>query len=254
MEKWQDPLVFAIGLGITIFVFIALVGSIIIFTRIYFKRIITEQQKLAEAEQKYTKSLLWNSVLVQEKERNRIAAELHDGLVSKLNVVKLAFKTQSDKIDPHALLEDSIKIARNLSHELSPPFIEQLCLDVLVKEFVEPLNEKYNIKFYAKTHASDYQIETGTKLQLYRIVQEIINNTIKHASATEIDINIRQSKTCISFVISDNGKGFNTKQNKKGLGLKNIELRTRLLKGQCKFKSVEGYGTSFILSLNNDSR
>ena len=251
MEKWQDPIIFATWLGIIILVFIFLVVSIIVFTRLYFKRIILEQKKLNEAERSHQEALLLNSVLAQEKERTRIAGELHDGLISKLNVVTMAFRTKSKQIDPQLLLEESIRDARNLSHELFPPFFAERSLIDLVEEFITPLREVYMINFSSVDTTQEYRPETDVKLQIFRILQEVINNIVKHANASKIEISIRNGSKKMSILIADNGKGFNTTQKGKGLGIMNIELRSQILKSRFKFKSTEKKGTTFIFCLTH---
>lgn len=251
MAGWQDPENFAIGLSIVLIVVIFLVVSMVVLTRIYFNRIIQEQEKLSQTEIKHQKSLLWNSVLVQEKERERIASDLHDGLISKLTVLKYALQTNNSQVKPVEILHDSIKIAREITHDLSPPLLGQISLEELVESFIAPLSEAYTIdSFYG--YFSYCTLKNEIKLQLLRIVQEIINNILKHAKATKIVLRLRVTTTSIMLIIRDNGIGFDASQNTQGLGLKNIELRSQLLNARWRFKSKPNLGTTFQLYLKND--
>jgi len=252
MAKWQNPEVIASILALAVLFVIALASSIVWFTRIYFKRIIKEKEKLALAKEEYQKSLLRNSVLVQERERERIAKELHDDLVAKLTVVSVALQTPNHRIDPVELLTDSIITARGISHELLPPLLGQLSLDELVDNFLSPLSLKYTLVNYPIRHQPGKPVPDEIKLQIFRIIQEIIHNIIKHAQANIIEIALKQTSSVLSVLIRDNGKGMKLNEKAGGLGMKNIELRAQVLDAQFKFKSKEGKGTTFIFSMKLD--
>ena len=251
MAGWQDPENFAIGLFIALLVVVFLVTSMVVLTRIYFNRIIHEQAKLSQAKIEHQQSLMWNSVLAQEKERSRIASDLHDGLISKLTVLMYALQTNNSQIKPAELLKDSIKIAREITHDLSPPLLGQLSLQELVESFISPLSEAYKIDgFYG--HVGDCDLKNEIKLQILRVVQEVINNILKHAKATIIVLRLRVTTSSIALIIRDNGVGFDSSQKAMGLGLKNIELRAQLLNANYRFKSKPNFGTTFQLCLKNN--
>ncbi|MCX6236954.1 MAG: ATP-binding protein [Bacteroidia bacterium] len=251
MAEWQDPKNFAIGLSIALLIMIVLVISIIALSQVYYKRIIQEQAKLALTKLEHQQTLLWSSVLVQEKERERIASDLHDGLISKLTVLMYALQTDNPQIKPAEVLQDSIRIAREITHDLSPPLLEQTSLQELVENFVSPLSTVYTLDNFYGLHRL-CEVKTDIKLQLLRLVQELINNILKHAKATKITIRLRVTNVSISLIISDNGVGFDTSRNASGLGLKNIELRSQLLNAKWRFKSKPSLGTTFQLYLKND--
>ena len=252
MAGWQNPENFAIGLFIALLIVIFLVTSIVVLTRLYFNRIIQEQEKLTQAKIEHQQSLLWNSVLIQEKERERIASDLHDGLISKLTVLMYAIRTNNSQISLAELLDDSIKIAREITHDLSPPLLNQTPIQVLIESFISPLSVAYTIDSYYGCFC-DYELKNEIKLQLLRVVQEIINNILKHAKATSIVLRLKVTNTSIALVVRDNGIGFDTTQEAHGLGLKNIELRSQLLNGKWRFKSTPNLGTAFqFYSTNND--
>ncbi len=249
MAKWQNPEIIASILALAVLFVILLASSIVWFTRIYFKRIIEEKEKLARAKEENQRSLLRNSVLVQERERERIAKELHDDLVAKLTVVSVALQTPSHRIDPVELLTDSIITARGISHELLPPLLGQLTLEELVENFLSPLSSKYTILVHPARHREGMALSNEVKLQIFRIVQEIVQNIIKHAQASMIEIGLRQSPGVLSLLIRDNGVGMKEKEKTRGLGMQNIELRAQVLDGHFKFKSGKGKGTAFLFAM-----
>jgi signal transduction histidine kinase len=252
MAEWQNPVFFAIVLAVAIVFVIVLVSSIVLFTRIYFKRIIEEKEKLTKAKEEHQRSLLRNSVLIQERERERIAKELHDGLVSKLTVIAIAMQTNNQRVNPIELLVDSIKMARGISHDLLPPLLEQQTLSELIEAFAAPLAQTYQLSFIWGKHKQNPILETEIKLQMFRIVQEVINNVIKHAQATKLEIYLRPTEKFTSIRISDNGIGFNVNNGTKGLGFKNIELRSQLINANYKFKTKPGKGSTFVLIMLNN--
>jgi signal transduction histidine kinase len=248
MADWQKPETLAIWLtiGVTLVLFLVLV--LILFTRIYIKRIITEQREKDRLKLDHQKELLKDSILVQERERNRIAADLHDGLIGKLNVILLTIHSSQTPEKSTELLRESIGVARRISHDLSPPLLTETSLADLIAEFVSPLRNRLQIKYYLSEHAQEV-LANDVKLQLLRVVQEIISNTIKHSLATIIEINIRLTNNMLWLFIADNGKGFEVEEIHNGLGQKNIEMRLQLLKGNYRVKSSPGKGTAYLIYL-----
>lgn len=249
MEGWQNPQNFAIGLFIALLFVAALVLGVVLLMQAYSKRIMQEQEKLTQAKVEYQQSLLLNSVLAQEKERERIAKDLHDDLISKLTVLTYALQIENSKVKPVELLNESIKIARRITHDLTPPLLDQTSLKDLIDDFVAPLSQSYSIDCFYTNHQLCV-LSGDVKLQLFRIVQEVINNMLKHAKASEIKINLRITNSAVSLVVGDNGVGFDTTLKAKGLGLKNIELRTQILKAHSKFKSRPEKGSTFLFLLH----
>lgn len=251
MAEWQDPENFAIGLFVVLLFVIFLVTSIVVLTRIYLKRMIQEQEHMARTRIEHQQSMMWNSLLVQEKERERIASDLHDELISRLTVLMYAIQTNNSQVKPVEVLQDSIKIAREITHDLCPPLLEQTSLPELIENFISPLARAFSIDYFSGIKPSG-AIKNEIKLQLLRIVQEIINNILKHSKASKITIRLRFTQTSIALMIHDNGIGFDTSRQAQGLGLKNIELRSQLLNGTCRFKSKPNWGTTFQFYLLND--
>jgi two-component system, NarL family, sensor kinase len=246
MEAWQKPESFALWFAIALGVVIGLAVLIIIINRLSVRRIIFEQQKTAQAKLDYQKKLLKDSILVQERERERIASNLHDDLISKLNIVSLLLHTEKGQLpaDPKQLLQESIHLARGISHDLRPPLLKDTSLEELCKDFLGPLRQEFKVNFKLLGEPQDFEEEV--KLQLLRVFQEVINNILKHAEATELNVTLRFGLQNFALKVQDNGKGFDTSRQRKGLGLKNIELRMQSLQGSYKFKSFLGRGTTFI--------
>lgn len=250
MAAWKNPENFALWLTIVLSLVILLVTAIILFTRMYFERLLKEQKKLQQTILDHQQQLLEDSILIQERERTRIAADLHDDLISKLNISLLSLHTTQDINDISNMLQDSIVLARRISHDLSPPMLEQSSLKELIEGFVYPLRAliKLQLSFSITT---EEQIPSNIKLQVFRIFQEVINNTLKHAQATSLSIHLHIGRQLLAIQTIDNGIGFEPSVLKKGLGLKNIRLRNQILQGQFRFSVPNHSGSAFLFFLNN---
>lgn len=252
MKGWQDPESFAIWLGVVILVILILSVAIVLITKLYVRRIMWEQAEASKVKINYQRQLVDDSIVIQETERERIAADLHDELISKLNVVRMVLYNSKieSSMDPVKMLEDGISLSRRISHDLMPPLLEETEFIELFHDFVFPLKESHNLNFKVYGDQKDVTCK-DMKLQLFRICQEVINNIIRHAKATSLDVEIRFGLNNIFIRVTDDGVGFDVSGKSKGLGLKNIELRTQFIKGQFKFKSVLGVGTRFLLLLKS---
>ena len=251
METWQKPETFALGLAIVFIVFTALSTFIVVFMRLYFKRLIHEQNQQMEMSVKHQKELLEKSVITQERERKRIASELHDGLISKLNTIVLMLSTgmQENIQSSSDMLSESIQLARKISHDLTPPMLEETDLQELISGFLHPLQNSFKIEFNKSTY-NPSEIKVDPKLQIFRIFQESINNIIKHAEASQIIIDLKQTPNYLLLKVRDNGKGFDLEKQKNGLGLNNMLIRTQFLSGSYKAKTAINKGTTLLFGFN----
>ena len=248
MAAWQDPKTFAIWLAIFIAVVILLSTSIVLFTRLYFKRLLQEQEKLTQAKVTYQKQLVQDSVAIQEQERERVALELHDNLISKLNVVSFALQAGNKELDTGSLLTKCIHLTREISHDLRPPLLDENSIDELIQGIVDPYDSLFQISQY-KHLSPDVLLSIPQKLQVLRITQEVVTNIVKHAQASQLILQLRSTSKGFALSIQDNGIGFDPTQKGKGLGMKNIELRTQILGGKYRFsKNSCGKGMRFTLA------
>jgi two-component system, NarL family, sensor kinase len=196
----------------------------------------------------------------EENERERIARDLHDGVGQMMSAAKMnlsAFESASlftsveqrkefDKIIQ--LVDESCKEVRTVSHIMMPNALLKNNLAVAVSDFVNKLSNK-NLSVHVYTEGWNERLDSNVEIVLYRIIQECVNNAIKHAGATKLDISLIKDKDGISGTIEDNGKGFDSanKENFEGIGLKNIITRIEYLKGTVDFDSAPGRGTLVAL-------
>lgn len=250
MEEWQKPETVTLWIVIALGFLVLLLAFIVVLVRVMFKKIIRTKAAESKAKIEHQQSLINATIKTQENERKRIASDLHDALISKLTVLQLKEQSQEQNEESEQLVNECITIARGISHDLSPPLIEFTSLGELVEEILHPWKKHLTVLCRIDNrveveHSNDF------KIQLTRIVQEIITNMSKHAEAKVLSVYLRQSSNGLALLINDNGKGFEIDTKRKGLGLQNIETRVQYLEGQHKVKSKIGRGTSNIFFFNS---
>ena len=247
MEEWQSAKTIILWIVIAVVFFLLLLSFIVLLVRTIFKKIV--KTKLAESKAKlaHQQNLLEITIKTQEKERKRIASDLHDDLIGKLTVIKLQQELKSNpNVESIDLINESINTARRISHDLSPPLIEYTSITDLIKEIFDPWKTKIRIVYFFDIRKKDNDYSSAFKIQLVRIMQELITNIDKHAKANEIIVHFRQSDNYTSIKVKDDGVGYNPINQQKGLGLKNIETRVQYLKGIYRTKSEVGKGASSL--------
>lgn len=192
----------------------------------------------------------------EENERQRIAKDLHDGVgqimsAAKMNLSSfendLQFKDEEQKLSFEriiSLVDEGCKEVRSVSHQMMPNVLLKSGLGKAVAEFLDKIDQKV-LKVNLHTEGLNEHIEATTEIVLYRVLQETVNNVIKHSGASELDISLIKDADGISATIEDNGRGFDSKNlsEKAGIGLKNMKARVEYLKGTIDFDSSPGRGT-----------
>ncbi len=193
----------------------------------------------------------------QEQERRRIASELHDGLGQQILVIKsraeLAMKSIQDNGKTLEHLQEitnsaisSINDVRSITHDLRPVYLEQFGLTETIKNLIDQVRQSSEIKWVYHIDNIDGIIKSEKEINFYRIVQEGINNVLKHSEASQASLMIRLSAENLTASLWDNGKGFDINEKKKspGLGLTGILERSKSLGGWFEIKSEPNEGTT----------
>jgi two-component system sensor histidine kinase UhpB len=143
----------------------------------------------------------------------------------------------------HANIENAISEIRKLSHELIPPSLGDIGLKNALRELINNLNSSEKMKINLKTErVNKVHLTENKKLMAYRIVQEQLNNILKHAQATNVEVELNVIENFLYITISDNGIGFDPATKTNGIGLRNIASRVDVYKGSIKIKSAPGQG------------
>ncbi|MFD2907894.1 sensor histidine kinase [Flavobacterium ardleyense] len=216
-------------------------------------------KKMLEIE--HQKELLESVIVTQEEERQRIAQDLHDDISSKLNVVSInthLLRTpnltveETNEITSNIInyTQNALENSRRIAHNLLPPVLEKFGFNAGIEELVEEYNSTKKVKVVLKNELVFDKAKFQKHLHIFRILQELLNNSIKHGKATEVSIqftNLDDEKVCI---YKDNGKGFDVDKtsNHKGLGMRNIESRISFIGGAYSIDSTPNEGVKVIFN------
>ncbi len=206
------------------------------------------QQELISLEQKKEAEISKALMEGNEQERSRIARELHDGLGGKLTGIKInienAIETNHDNSLQRAVsqLEETVSDIRTLAHNLMPVSLVRYGLDAALRDFVQNLQTpSTKIDYYASNLAEI--TDKNKQLSVFRIVQELVSNAVKHANATRILVQTTVEDNLLLIDIEDNGIGFDPNTVNRNMGLNNIETRVKFLQGTMKVQSQHNKGT-----------
>lgn len=223
----------------------------------FYKRRILQQQAIAQATlAKQQQQATIEIINAEEKERKRIAEDLHDGVgqlmtAAWLNLQALDNQTQADNTQQYQLInktlllvDESCKEVRQVSHNMMPNALLRKGLVNAVKEFIGQINTG-KLSINLQTEELQKALPSHVETILYRVIQESVNNVVKHAEATQLDISINQDEEGIDVMVEDNGKGFDAKiiRPSDGIGLQNIQSRILYLKGTVSWDSSPNNGT-----------
>lgn len=246
MEKWQDPQVIALWIAIIIVFIVTLLLFVVRILHAGYKRMTEANLREARLQLEHQKSLMETGLEAQERERTRIATDLHDSLIGKLTVIKLKSQVGSPVAEIESMLGESIAEARRISHDLTPPLLEFSRMEELMDDILAPWRAKLAVDFYADVR-TDTDLEPAIKIQLLRILQELVTNIMKHAEAQHVKVHLRHTENYIALLVKDDGKGFDTAALKKGLGLGSLELRMQYLNAAHRVTSAPGEGTTTLV-------
>lgn len=234
-----------------------LAGAVVIFFFFYQKKILRQQLHLSEIETAHREELLHSNIEQVEAERHRIATDLHDELGGIFSTLKLKIN-QIDRgesierlmVESREIIDTGVASVRRISHAITPPGLEMFGLaDALTSLCQKTTGSIVAVELYCPPTFPrlDGKIELG----LYRIAQELINNSIRHAVASKINLYLSHSEGEISFEYSDDGKGFDPAvlQARRGLGLKNIEARVNHLNATIEWYTQPGKGLKTIVKV-----
>ncbi|MCY0979195.1 histidine kinase [Chryseobacterium wangxinyae] len=226
---------------------------ILLAYKLFTERIISEKNRQHDLEILHQKNLAMEGTLIQEDERKRMAILVHDDIGNRLNILSLWIhnidinnKEATEKVISKQISE-LIDAARSISHSLYPVNLEKLGLILYIEELITNLSQK--IKINLNVNSEYHKKDIFTEVQIYRIIQEFTTNVIKHSSATEITIYIKDNRDSLAIIIMDNGNSFIYDETKRGMGIKNIESRLQSLDAVYKWKNIIGKRTQLIIKI-----
>lgn len=262
-------------LGVGTMILIGTVGmlllamAVILFFVVYQRRLLAQQEKLQEVQTQQQKALLQASLQSQENERRRIAKDLHDEVGANLSTINLFTKSLEKFIEPttkasqmldqtKSLIASTVTSVRAISKDLLPATLDRFGLIDAIGELCERINQtdELTVKFEYQTPKE--RLPVADELTLFRIIQELFNNTLKHAQASEIQLFVHYNTQNLKVVFQDNGVGFdvatlqNSKDSTQGLGLKNLESRAQMLQATLSYHCPPDGGTQVNILRNGN--
>ena len=237
-----------------IIVTIAGIVLLIIIGFLWYNRKRLQQKATLEAEKnKYRKKLLEASIDAEEKERKRIAGELHDGVAQQLSGLKMAWQVISkelkgknfEKLKEITLtLDETADEIRNLSHQMMPKVLTTGGLIYAIEDMLSKSLKYSRIKYeFEHFGIESSRFDTKIELSLYRVCQELINNVIKHSEADFVSVQLFKSSNNLILMLEDNGKGMKSDKKKQGIGLLNIASRIDTVNGEINYQPGPDSGT-----------
>lgn len=237
----------------TIVLFIIAVGVVLLYTH-FQKNLYRQELDKAALKSAQSEELLRNSIFVQEEERKRIAGDLHDELGAVISMIRMNLVLIQQKVKEKkavgfnlassvesliSLSESGIASVRSISHELMPPQLETFGLLKTLEYFTEKINASGQLSIFLSVKSELPSLPWPITLGLYRMLMELINNTMKHADAGTISLELEYVRDELLVHFRDDGKGIDeTNENKPGMGFKNIEARAMALKGTFEYSNA----------------
>lgn len=225
--------------------------GVVFLTQQFRKNLYRKQLEQEELLKKHQIELLRSNIQAQEEERKRIAQDMHDELgaalsITRMHLIQAERKHGADAADLRAdlqtirtLTESSLESMRRISHELMPAQLEKFGLINTLETVIEQLGAAGNCHMEFRASADLSFLDHSVQLTLYRVIMELINNTLKHAGADRIEMTLSREHSVLKLSYSDNGKGLKEHIDNSGLGLKGIEGRISVIGGSVEIGNDE---------------
>ncbi len=224
-----------------------LLGLAVIIMQLSSKKILKEKLQQEELKTNHKKELMAHAIITQEKERDRLAAEIHDDITSKLNIIHIHLESLEKEVKPelrakieplHEVVKSGIVDSRRIAYDLFPVILEKFGLLTALEE-LRDLNSNKKVRVKLETSITDQSFAPEVAVHIYRIVQELFNNSVKYAHCSEIALSLSLEGNQGYLSYSDNGVGEAKKiKDSKGMGFKNINSRLSVLDGALEIKDA----------------
>ena len=257
------------GLAIGSFLLVLLCGAMAIAFRNHHKRRKADEKvqlaynEIDELLRKQERQTNYARLEGQDLERKRIAKDLHDRLGSMLSTIKLYFdhfdskmtqamdenKKQYDKATE--LLDEACEEVRKIAHNMQSGILSKFGLTAELETLAQTIKDSNRIDVEISTHGLEERLDTITEVKIYRIIQELVSNILKHAHATRFSIQVNRFSDLLNILVEDNGTGFNpeNKFHKGGMGLNNVKSRVFDLHGNLHIDSAKGRGSTITIDI-----
>jgi two-component system NarL family sensor kinase len=222
---------------------------------------VLQEEKISSLQQQQQVIALQSMVNGQESERTRIARDLHDSLGGLFSTVKMHFSSlQHEVVDlkgnplykkSYELVDDAAEELRKIAHNMMPEVLLKMGLVPALQDFCNNVNAGKKLHISLQAYGMEKRLEPATEVMVYRIIQELVNNIIKHAQATEAIIQFNRNGNNLSITVEDNGRGFDPHEaeEKLSMGIQTIKSRVVYLNGRISIDSQNNVGTTVMIDL-----
>jgi signal transduction histidine kinase len=261
----NDEAQFRLLLTVVVAATLGIAGLIALVLLYHQQQQLRHRERMRKLEEQHQRELLKASLQAQEAERRRLAADLHDDVGTMLSATRMSLAQANRHAGDNPaveamvrqtrdLLEETVNNVRRITKELLPSTLDDLGLLAALDEF----HSRLRLTFPAVTivlHTDDYdeRLAPPIELALYRVAQELVHNSLRHANATRIEVLLLRQTNRVLLTVSDNGVGFclevARQPGHKGLGLKNIESRLNVIGGRAIFDVAPGKGANVIVDV-----
>jgi len=249
-------------------IWIGVITSLCFAIGVFMIQKIFKYMKNVEESRRLTEKKFLNAIIqAEEKERKRFANELHDGLGPLLSTIKMSFsalvQNEPEKFSGEIadntgmVINEAIKTLKEVSNNLSPHVLSNFGLYRALRNFINKINALRTITINLDSNLGNKRYDTNIEIVLYRVICELIHNTVKHAEAKKIDICLMEDVKNITIAYKDDGIGFDPEKlrkqpGSKGIGLSNIFSRINSLKGEVSLNSHSGKGMNVFIKIKKD--
>lgn len=195
-------------------------------------------------------------VLGEENERKRVAKDLHDGIGVLLTSIKLRLSNFKDKVEAKDdfnksldQIDNACTEVRRISHNMIPAILTKIGLQEAILDLLDNVHASTDILIEEALDYEEGAYDESKEVLIYRVIQELVNNSLTYADPTKLSIALHKSKQNYLLTYSDDGKGFEKSKIKKGLGLRSIASRVDILKGKFTYESTPGHGVIFNIAI-----
>ena len=218
-----------------------------------------QREKIAFLQQEQQVISMQSMINGQEAERTRIARDLHDGLGGLFSTVKMYFSTleHQEKIlqqnqlfkESYQLVDNAANEVRRIAHNMMPEVLLRMGLSKALKDLCNSINAGRKIEVVLQETGMDKRLDQSTEIMLFRIIQELLNNIMKHAESQKVLVELIRDENRLSVTVEDDGKGFDITEDdgKNHTGLESVKNRVHYLGGNIEIESGKGIGTSVMM-------
>lgn len=260
----ENEVKFYFGIITAMVAFVIITGGFILVMIRYQRKLLFKQRELMRLDAEHKQELLLSNIRSAEEQRKQIARDVHDEIGSIFSTLSLSvnrFSTGDPQQVAHietskSLIQSGINSVRRISHAIVPMELELLGLEQTLENHFETMRSLTGMVIVFDNSASIDRFREEAALAVYRIIQELCSNCVKHAGATELSVIISEDARGIRIAYKDNGRGSGTTERSagKGIGLRNIESRVLLLNGTSAFVSEHGagFGCDIMIPFHNN--